>query len=191
MNYDHCTSLDAYLADDLSAEEGARFGAHLQQCDACRDAVDQQQWIDSLLTSPLVGELESPPPALLDCGRVTLQPSRRLAHVVACIFAAAAAVAVAAGWTALQPWHKVGTPLPVDVVVHDEDRSSVAGFNDDDVEAESQPVATFVGGPEVLVVPIASRHADVTIVRVYPTYQPSIDDQANIERFDLEQLNGG
>jgi hypothetical protein len=51
--------------------------------------------------------------------------------------------------------------------------------------------ATFVGGPDVLVVPVASRHPNVTIVRVYPTYQPSYDTQASVEPFELDNLNGG
>jgi hypothetical protein len=58
------------------------------------------------------------------------------------------------------------------------------------IDAES-PRATFVGGPDVLVVPVASRHPNVTIVRVYPTYQPSYDAQANAEHFDPDQFNGG
>jgi hypothetical protein len=53
------------------------------------------------------------------------------------------------------------------------------------------PRATFVGGPDVLVVPVASRHSNVTIVRVYPAYRPSYDTQVNAERFEQDGLKGG
>jgi hypothetical protein len=43
------------------------------------------------------------------------------------------------------------------------------------------PLATFVGGPDVLVVPVESRHPNVTIVRIYPTYQPDYAKQVNAE----------
>ena len=55
-----CNNLDAYLRDDLSVDERAAFESHLEECDACREAMDQQQWIDGLLQSPTRIQLERP-----------------------------------------------------------------------------------------------------------------------------------
>ena len=59
MNLSDCENLDAFLADDLSPSEVSRFTAHLHECASCRDAVDQQGWIDGLLSSPILTELEA------------------------------------------------------------------------------------------------------------------------------------
>jgi anti-sigma factor RsiW len=179
MKYDDCANLDAFLLGDLSADETLRFTAHLDQCGTCRDAVEQQRWIDELLTSPIGHDLELPPGALLDSLRTTVVASRRQTRIVACVFAAAAVVAIAAGWTVLnRQASDVDAP------------GGIAVSGSGQIEVES-PRATFVGGPEVLVVPVASRHPNVTIVRVYPTYQPSYGAQANAEHFDPDQFNGG
>jgi hypothetical protein len=179
MNYVDCTNLDAFLLGDLPAHEASRFTAHLDQCSTCRDAVEQQRWIDELLSSPVGRELELPPGALLDSFRTTVVASRSGTRIIACIFAAAAVLAIAAGWTVLNR-----QALDVDAP------GGIAAGDIGQIDAES-PRATFVGGPEVLVVPVASRHPNVTIVRVYPAYQPSYDVQANAEYFDPDQFNGG
>ena len=46
-----CNNLDAYLSHDLPEDARAIFESHLEACPACRDEVDQQQWIDDLLHS--------------------------------------------------------------------------------------------------------------------------------------------
>ena len=43
--------------------EAARFAAHLDDCPTCREAVDEQQWIDGLLRAR-IAQLETPPPAV-------------------------------------------------------------------------------------------------------------------------------
>ena len=50
-----CGELDAYFDGELSGDEQHAFVAHLNQCPACREAVDRQHWIDSLLQSKAAG----------------------------------------------------------------------------------------------------------------------------------------
>ena len=45
-----CNKLDAYLTDDLSVDDVAGFESHLEACAECRDAIDEQKWIDNLKT---------------------------------------------------------------------------------------------------------------------------------------------
>jgi hypothetical protein len=53
------------------------------------------------------------------------------------------------------------------------------------------PRAVFVAGPDVIAMPVASRHPNVTIVRVYPTYQSSLAAQAASDDSDADIFNGG
>jgi hypothetical protein len=187
MKYDDCSNLDAHLLGDLPPDAVARFTAHLDQCEACREAIDQQQWIDGLLTSPLGCELESPSSTIIQSFCTTINSRRRQTRLIACVFATAAALAVAAGWTALnRQAPAIGAPNGVAVTAVIDDVAHTAP----QIGADP-PHATFVGGADVLVVPVASRHPNVTIVRVYPTYQPSYNAQANAEYFDSDQFNGG
>ena len=47
----NCNNLDAYLADDLSVDDAAAICRASAVCDDCREAVDEQLWIDGLLRS--------------------------------------------------------------------------------------------------------------------------------------------
>jgi hypothetical protein len=184
MNYDACCNLDASLLGDLPPDAVSRFSAHVDQCESCRDAIDQQRWIDGLLTSPLGRQLESPTGTLIDSFRATKNPRPRQTRLIACVFATAAALAIAAGWTALnRRAPTIGAPDGVAETVVIDDVAPPSPRIDLD-----PPHATFVGGPDVLVVPVASRHPNVTIVRVYPTYQPRFDAQASA---DSDHFNGG
>ena len=187
MNYDDCSHLDAFLLGDLDSAAASRFNAHLNQCETCRDAVEEQRWIDGLLTSPIGSELESPPERLIDTFHQTVDSRRRRTRLVACVFATAAAVAIAAGWIVLNRQASVvDAPggVAVNTADHDADLSTPQKHTE-------PPRATFVGGSDVLVVPVTSRHTNVTIVRVYPAYTPSYEAQTGAETFDLDQYNGG
>jgi anti-sigma factor RsiW len=94
MNHDDanpCRRLDAYIDGELSREIRGLFVAHLDQCSACREAIDQQRWIDSVLTSAAAAELESAPP-LREMRR--RRPSRRRWLPLAAAAAVAALVAL-------------------------------------------------------------------------------------------------
>ena len=177
MSHDNCSNLDAFILDDLPAEAALRFTAHLHECDICRDAIDQQRWIDGLLASPVCRDLESTPGGLIDFFRTRKLSRRRHARFIACVFATAAALAIAAGWTVLnRQAPRITSPSVV----------TVSSREDAD-----PPQAFFVGGADLLVVPVASRHPNVTIVRIFPTYQPNYDTHAIAEPFEPDHFNGG
>ena len=46
-----CPLLDAYLDGELPTDQREAFNAHLDQCAACREAIEEQRWIDGLLQS--------------------------------------------------------------------------------------------------------------------------------------------
>ena len=89
MNIEHdhaCDRLDAYVDGDLGEGERDAFAAHILQCPACRDAIDQQRWLDGLLRSAEAEQLEALRPPLV----LARRPRRRL------LVAAAVAAALAA-----------------------------------------------------------------------------------------------
>lgn len=173
MNTVNCKNLDAFLADDLSPSDATRFTAHLHECKRCRNAADQQHWIDGLLRSPLVARIEVPPELILTGTVSRAARRRRQTQFIACGLAAAAAVAVAIGWTVM-----LNRPAnnPTAIAVND-----VADAQAHIPSPAKPPRSTFVGGPNVLVVPVESRHPNVTIVRIFPTYRPDLSAQANAE----------
>jgi hypothetical protein len=71
------------------------------------------------------------------------------------------------------------------------------GMLPSDHAGESMPMATFVGDSDLIVVPVASHAPDVTVVRVYPVYEPDYSAQASVEPTSAgdssawPDLNGG
>ena len=195
-----CEDLDAFLADDLPPNAAKRFAAHLAQCAACREATEQQRWIDGLLKSPLREELESPPAAVASAVRASIVRRHRRVRVIAGGVAAAAAILLAAGWIALwkQPDHRVAKQSAV--ALRDAAEPS-PGPSRRGTGAVEPPRATFVGDSDLIVVPVASRVPSVTIVRVYPTYQAEHAEDAGdrtvseLPAFDdstwTDSFNGG
>ena len=155
----NCNKLDAYLADDLSAEESQRFESHLAECDACREAINEQRWVDSLLQSPVRIQIERPPAEVLDSFRSSLSQRRRIWQA-ACGLAAAVVLVIALDWLQLnrqakQPSIAKGQDIAVTDAVH--------------ATAPSKPQATFIASTDAIVVPVESPSTDVTVVQVYPT----------------------
>jgi hypothetical protein len=186
-----CENLDVFLADDLSPDDRLRYEGHLVACETCRQALNQQRWIDALLSSPDQPELECASPALLGSVRESIASRRRQTRLIACGLAAAAVVVIALGWSAMliRPARSPAVNQIVETRVRDNEpftNSSLKGRR-----IEEAPRAVFVAGPDVLAVPVASRHPDVTIVRVYPTYQPSLAAQAASDESDADIFNGG
>jgi anti-sigma factor RsiW len=189
-----CEKLEAFLADDLPTDAARRFEAHLAACAACRDAVEQQRWIDGLLRSPLRHELEAAPVGVAESVREAIWRRRRLARFFVGGFAAAAAILVAAGWTMFSARQSDRSAFVVTEVVREPSpRPALEAKGNEPV-----PRAEFVGGPDVIVVPVETSHPNVTVVRVYPTYQPSYAVQASVDQpavgADLASpydLNGG
>jgi anti-sigma factor RsiW len=155
-----CNKLDAYLADDLPAGEALRFESHLEECGACREAIDEQRWVDSLLQSPVRIQIERAPAELLDSFHSSLPQRRRHVVQAACGLAAAAVLVIALGWLQLNRQAK---------------QPSIAKGQDVAVAKPVQEIpssksqATFVASTDAIVVPLESSSADVTIVQVYQT----------------------
>jgi anti-sigma factor RsiW len=152
---DDCELLDDFLSGDLPADKADRFTAHLASCEYCRAEIDEDRWIERLLQSSERLELESPSPALLEGIRSTLMKSRQRAGMLACGLAAAVLL-IAAGWIALS-----------------------GGLSSEEyggLVAEGDPPRQFVHavvtGENVIVVPVESPDPQVTIVRLFPTFQP-------------------
>ncbi len=170
---DDCLKLDAYLIDGLPADEASQYAQHISECEACRDALEQQRWIDGLLQSETRVSLEPVPEQLRHSIRVTpLRPSdkaiRRRAVVVA---AAAAAVVMVALATSFRPDQKhspiTRPPVARGLASNVPDKLPIA-----DQPAQitpEMPKAKFVSNEDVIAVPLKSEDANVTIVQLYQT----------------------
>lgn len=177
-----CDHLDNYLADDLPADAATRFSQHLDHCEACREAVDEQRWINGLLRSDLRASLEPTPTALRETLYTTIARRRQNARLIACGLATAVTVAIVAlGWTLHLNRQADGPPAQEFAQA-----------------AAAPPRATFAGGPDFIVVPIESKSPNVTVVRVYPTYRSTFalgtSDDVDVPETDFLQpddFNGG
>jgi anti-sigma factor RsiW len=188
-----CDKLDAFLLSDLGGDDAARFERHLETCTACREAIDQERWLDELLRSPARVELEPAPDALRHSIRTSVSRHRRQRRLVAGVLAVAVALAVAAGWTL---WAGRPSPSP-----------SLTGRGNTELAAQSEPSqssgeyitkAVVIGDENTIMVPVESRYPNVTVVRVYSEYRPKHVAQAppgqpaDGDGFDLPQsINGG
>jgi hypothetical protein len=86
-----CEALDDYLDGALAPREAARFESHIASCIACREAVDEQRWIDGLLRSDEAAELEAAPaPATIPIAKLRRRRVFALAAAAAAIAATAA-----------------------------------------------------------------------------------------------------
>jgi anti-sigma factor RsiW len=180
-----CHNLDDYLNGELAPGEAARFSDHLDECPTCREAVDQQQWIDGLLRAPAIAQLEPPSPALVTSVRAARARRLQISRIaIGITVAAAATLLVGAGWV-------------VELSRQTDRMNSQIATNHVDAPVAEASVATFVGGPEVIVVPVESADSDVTIVRVYPVLEPDYSAQASwdqaviADEFSRPDLNGG
>ena len=163
-----CSKLDAYLAGDLSRDDSVRFERHLSSCEACREAIDQQNWIDSMLRSPRLSQLEPAPPHVVKPSRTARTPRRRHALVAACGLASAAALLVA-----ISHWQ-----LNRQAMTNANQTTGINHTAEIPLAAQNKPpTATFIGGPDVIAVPVESHSPNVTVVRIYPTYRPPQDGE--------------
>ncbi len=161
-----CHQLDTYLAGDLSANDAAGFESHLATCADCRETVEQQQWIDSLLQSPARVELEHTPPVLVESIRSSVpQREQRKLRVVYSL-AAAAVLLIGVGWFVLRERGvEPEEPATLSIATVSIEQASPAA----PAIATKQPQATFVANADAIAVPVESLSDEVTIVQVYPT----------------------
>jgi len=175
-----CMLIDQYLVGDLAQDAAARFERHVAGCAECREAIDEQRWIDGLLQSPEAEALETAPATVTN--RLSGQVVRfRRRTIIRRSMAVAAAASIAA--TAL--WQFVASS-------HHERQVAAPGFvrgsnNQAGVRraatprqsqglqmAETSPstnenAATFMSTGDAIAVPVASDDAQVSIVKIYPT----------------------
>lgn len=160
-----CHNLDAYLADGLAVDAAAMFEEHLERCDECREQITEQRWIDTLLQSPDAQRLEVAPPHVLEIVKTTVAADGRMRRRwVASAFAAAAVVLLALGWIQFKQQQSGN------------DTAAIQPVNSA-TEPPAPPSATFVADENAIAVPMASKHSNVTIVRVYPTLRSNLADQ--------------
>ena len=148
-----CERLEAYLDGDSSKQDDEQFATHLANCAACRSAVEQQQWLDNILRNS-VSATTTPAEALAGIDRaitrtrrITRRRRRRLAGSLAALTAAASLLVAV---SLRQPQHATTS-------------------NSQLTTLDSQPVATFVGSDDMIVIQHESPYPNVTIVEVFPT----------------------
>ncbi len=171
----NCSNLDSYLDGELSAAEAESFAIHLHGCVDCRESIAQQRWIEGLLRSPGAATMEAPPTDLAVVIRAAIAESRQRAGAVVVALAAAAALLLAVGWQLLDRGDKpaVGELATPFLQIADSRPNSI---EQPTAVAAEDPRVTVITGPDSLAVPIESPYPDVTIVRIYPTYQPEFDN---------------
>jgi anti-sigma factor RsiW len=152
-----CEKLDAYLAGELTGDHRTHFAAHLEQCTTCREAVDEQQWIDGLLCSAQGTQLECAPTRVFESVQSRLV--RRRIFTVACGLAAAS-VAIVVIWNAARN-PEIMPQLTLEA-------NNVAIIDTVHVPL-ARPMATFVSTNDAIAVPLESPAANVTVVQVFPT----------------------
>jgi anti-sigma factor RsiW len=180
-----CPLLDAYVDGDLAAEALLRFESHLPSCPRCRDAVQQQAWIDSLLQSPELLQRESAPASLLLAASQSISVSRRritVRRAFAATAAAAATIAAIAVWQAAAirgPSNHASAPGSARGSIHAaasqpksttlQSRGLQENAEHTSLLATRASAATFVSDSDAIAVPLSSEDAQVSIVKVYPT----------------------
>ncbi len=164
-----CGRIDAYLDGELLAAERGAFEIHLDQCAACREAVDEQGWIDSLLRSDAAAEIEAP-------RTLVLRPRPRGKWLVAA--AAAAVAAAAASLLPLPAREGTGEGFPTVAEDTGVELNAIVGNPSPSPSLPGRgisepPAATFISSGSAIAIPVASPDPQVTIVKLYPTLTAS------------------
>jgi ferric-dicitrate binding protein FerR (iron transport regulator) len=173
-----CALFDDYVAHDLAAPEHARFEAHLAECAACRQKVEAERYLDSLLaeatSGPVPGNLNGRVRRRLEAAR-----RRRMAAGLA-LLAACALIAVLAG-------HWLSSRQPVASVP--QGHADFEARAPDPSPSPARVRVTFSDPARVLAVPVASDSPRVTVIQVYtalrePAGAERNQDIPNPERSD-------
>jgi hypothetical protein len=183
MDDDACRQLDAYLDLDLPSDATRAFVEHLATCAACREAVDEQRWIDELLCSDAAAAIETAP-------EIVALPTVRIRRRRLALAAAAAAIAATAALFLPLPRREgpgEGRPTIAQAPAPDPSLGSnhVAtrqGSDSNGASTGGNPSlrpslpgrgisnpAAFVSAGSSIAIPVASDDPQVTIVQLYPT----------------------
>jgi anti-sigma factor RsiW len=172
MSVPECNRLDEYLLDGLPGDEAAEFEAHLADCPACREELQQQRRIDRLLAQG-TGQLGRVPASLI--GRIEEQYGRshrrRVARWACGLSAAAVAASVLAVWLVMGAFGTGNQPQPM-VQEHPKPAGEAKGTDragSETPRTASVARVTFDDPSEAILVPLQTEKPNISIVWVYPT----------------------
>jgi anti-sigma factor RsiW len=155
-----CHQLDDYLTGTLPPGEMTRYVDHLTVCASCRREIELQDAIDLALRAP-APDLERPPKDLverIDRQSKSSRPGRAVLWTAACVAAAASLFGVV--WH-VHSWRKHVADPPGHQRV-----TQARPAGDQPVEIRFDPA------DNVIAVPMPTESDEVSIVWVYPVYQP-------------------
>jgi predicted anti-sigma-YlaC factor YlaD len=184
MNHDDttnrkpCELVDDYLDGDLPTGEVVRLKQHIEQCEGCRNAIEEQQWIDGFLRSPEAVEAEKTPADVLQKVAAGMYAARRRRILRRSLVGAAAAAVIGAiaFWQLAAertpqriaaPGSAGGSTYQSDIKLAATPRQS-RGLKKD-VQVHELAAASFIPSNDAIAVPVASDDDEVSIVQLYPT----------------------
>jgi hypothetical protein len=169
MKAANCEQRDGYLGKWLTGDELVEFEAHLAYCRDCRQIIQEEQRLESLLARAN-SALAPVPPALIDRVEHRLrQAGRRSAAAWATGLAAAALLICAVAiWHLPQRVPEDG-PVPSPVAAQAPRPAELAHARRPLVEV------TFHSPSDVIAVPQKTENPSVTIIWVYPTIKAEQD----------------
>jgi hypothetical protein len=172
MNQAICRQLDDYLAHGLSDAERAEFAAHVADCPACRQSVQDQQRMDQLLVQATI-QLQAVPAGLTRRIEQRLLTARRLrfARWAAGLAAAISLMGITAWLLTREPPVEV---LPYVPIVEAPSPRPAPEMPD----PRSLVRVAFPPQAAVLAVPMKTENPNVTIIWVYPTVPTAAEPKA-------------
>jgi len=187
-----CEHLDAFLVGDLPPAAQSRFEAHLATCAECREAVEEQRWIDGLLQSDAAAMLEPAPASLTTQRDLTTRRRQRITRYVASLVAVAVALPIAAfSWQLLAPTQEHAAPSNNQLIAPDDPSPSATL-----PVLANAPINTnrarFTNRSDTIALSIESDDDNVSIVQLVPTTQTDrrIRSELILQALELES-NGG
>jgi anti-sigma factor RsiW len=172
MSVPECNRLDDYLLGGLPDDEAAGFEAHLADCPACREELQQQRRIHRLLTAG-ARQLEPVPASLI--GRIEAQyhrsHRRRVARWAWGLSAAALAASVLAVWLVMGAFGTGNQPQPI-VQEHPApagDAEQAAPPSRQSPRPAAVARVTMDDPSAAILVPLRTEKPNISIVWVYPT----------------------
>jgi Putative zinc-finger len=185
MRASNCEQIDGYLGKWLAEEELVQFEAHLANCADCRQFVEEQQRLKSLLARANT-ECVPVPPALI--GRINhrLRQAQRRRAAGWAISLAAAGVLICAftGWFFVQR-------MPDDRSVQPPTMAKLPQPPQPARDSRPPVAVTFQPSSDVIAVPHKTDNPSVTIIWVYPTIK--VDQESSPEpsdSFESPERNG-
>jgi len=172
MSVPECDRLDDYLLGWLPDDEAAGFEAHLVDCPACREELQQQRRIDRLLAAA-TGQIEPVPASLVDRIEEQYHRShrRRVARWAWGLSAAALAASVLAVLLVMGAFGTGNQPQPI-VQEHPKpvgDAEQVAPPGRQPPRPGAVARVTVDDPSAAILVSLQTERPNISIVWVYPT----------------------